>query len=85
MDGRVVFQGPWKYLIPRDIIGIAPDNGWDSHVITLKDECQVIEYECSAKGEGVLELPFGKPMGLVEQWMALVKIARMIQTLLSFC
>lgn len=85
MDGRVVFQGPWECLIPKDIIEIVPENGWDSHVITLKDEYQVIEYECSARGEGILELPFGKPVGLVERWMALVKIACMTQALLSCC
>jgi len=78
VDGRVVFQGPWESMIPKDIIEIVPGNGWGSHVITLKDECQVIEYGCSARGEGILELPFGKPVGLVERWMALVKIASMV-------
>jgi len=85
VDGRVIFQGPWESMIPKDIIEIVPDNGWDSHVMTLKDECHVIEYKRSAKGEGILELPFGRPVGLVERWMALVKIASMVQTLPSLC
>lgn len=87
MDGRVVFQGPWESMIPKDIrvVEIVPGNGWESHVITLKDGYQVIEYGCSARGKGILELPFGKPVGLVERWMALVKIASMIQALPSFC
>ncbi|CUS15329.1 unnamed protein product [Tuber aestivum] len=75
VDGRVVFQGPCEYVIPKDIIGIVPESGWDSHAITLKDGYQVTEYGCSVRGEGILELPFGKPVGLVERWMALAKIA----------
>ncbi|RPB02555.1 glycoside hydrolase [Choiromyces venosus 120613-1] len=75
VDGRVVFQGPWEYVVPEDIIQLVPESGWDVHAITIKDKYRIVEYGCSAKGEGVLELPFGKSVGLVEQWMALVKIA----------
>lgn len=73
-DGRVVFDS-WKPKGFSHIFDLSDEVGWKARIIEEGRNCQVWDVSCFNRAEGVLDLPLGKAVSPIEQWIALVKIA----------